>query len=296
MTPPVAFGVGATKAGTSWLYRALADHPGCHLPPVKELHYWDSFDPAQAAWQARAFRRNRDGHLRAAEAAREAGDGARVASRLRQAAALDRLAEIVEGPRAGDGPYRDFLLDGAQGRLVADVTPAYALADAPTLRRMIEAFPESRVVYLVRDPVARLWSHLRMEATRSGAPEAEVGAKANALLRRFLDEGAPPGVALRGDYPAAVARLREAVPPARLCVEYAERLFTDQGWRDLQAFLGLDPRPAPREVRHSGVDAPMDEPLRRRISLRLRPHYDWAAREVGPLPPAWAATLERTAA
>ncbi|MGB1236528.1 MAG: sulfotransferase family protein, partial [Planktomarina sp.] len=38
---------GATKAGTSWLYRYLHDHSACQLRAVKELHYFDTFDGAE---------------------------------------------------------------------------------------------------------------------------------------------------------------------------------------------------------------------------------------------------------
>ena len=36
------FGIGAAKAGTTWLYRYLAAHPEVRLPAVKELHYFDT--------------------------------------------------------------------------------------------------------------------------------------------------------------------------------------------------------------------------------------------------------------
>ena len=34
-------GIGAQKAGTSWLHLNLARHPALWLPPEKELHFWD---------------------------------------------------------------------------------------------------------------------------------------------------------------------------------------------------------------------------------------------------------------
>ena len=44
----VLFGIGAQKAGTSWLHSVLSSHPECHLP-VKEVHYFDTaVDPARA--------------------------------------------------------------------------------------------------------------------------------------------------------------------------------------------------------------------------------------------------------
>lgn len=34
-------GIGAQKAGTTWLYKQLASHPQVRFPAGKELHYWD---------------------------------------------------------------------------------------------------------------------------------------------------------------------------------------------------------------------------------------------------------------
>lgn len=34
--------IGAQKSGTTWLHRQLRNHPQIWLPPVKELHYFDT--------------------------------------------------------------------------------------------------------------------------------------------------------------------------------------------------------------------------------------------------------------
>lgn len=34
-------GIGAQKAGTTWLYEMMRLHPGIHFPAGKELHFWD---------------------------------------------------------------------------------------------------------------------------------------------------------------------------------------------------------------------------------------------------------------
>ncbi|WP_298607898.1 sulfotransferase [uncultured Thiothrix sp.] len=44
-------GIGAQKAGTTWLHRMLSQHPQLYLPEAKELHYWDKQYP-QAPIQA----------------------------------------------------------------------------------------------------------------------------------------------------------------------------------------------------------------------------------------------------
>lgn len=41
LTLPDFLGIGAQKAGTTWLYRNLRKHPDLYLPEQKELHYFD---------------------------------------------------------------------------------------------------------------------------------------------------------------------------------------------------------------------------------------------------------------
>lgn len=39
---PDFIGIGAQKAGTTWLYKNLKQHPNIWLPEIKELHYFDA--------------------------------------------------------------------------------------------------------------------------------------------------------------------------------------------------------------------------------------------------------------
>lgn len=41
MAPGVLYGIGAQKAGTSWLFQTLRKHPRIAFPLRKEAHYWD---------------------------------------------------------------------------------------------------------------------------------------------------------------------------------------------------------------------------------------------------------------
>ena len=39
---PTFLGIGAQKAGTTWLYKKLVQHPEIWIPPKKELHFFDN--------------------------------------------------------------------------------------------------------------------------------------------------------------------------------------------------------------------------------------------------------------
>lgn len=120
---PAFLGIGAHKAGTTWLYRQLEAHPGVGFTrdeeragriPVKERHFW-----------CRAL------HTRRAHP--------RWPGPLEQA-----LAD-----------YRSSFPDGV---VAGEITPHYAVLDDEVLRQVAECLPGVRLIYLLREPRARAWS------------------------------------------------------------------------------------------------------------------------------------------
>ena len=292
------YGVGAAKAGTSWLYRMLADHPECKLRAVKEAHYWDSFDDKQRDWQLRAFARRCDQMSRMRASMTIKGNALRADSLQRQIDEITALMSVIAGDRTTDTAYLDWLGQGASDkRLMADLTPAYALLDTDRLTRMVGASPVSKVIYLVRDPMARLWSHVRMHVTRAGSDDAQVQADANALLGDIVDGKNLPNILDRGDYRGAITRLRAVVPASRLLVGFTEVMLTPTGWAQICKFLGITPTgvDAGRRV-HAGVSATMNAGLAKRAVALLKDQYEWVAEHVGPLPTAWQTNLARAVA
>jgi len=48
-------GIGAQKAGTTWLYAQLSRHPQVRFPAGKEVHFWDRDDAPDPAWYQGLF-------------------------------------------------------------------------------------------------------------------------------------------------------------------------------------------------------------------------------------------------
>lgn len=289
--PTVLFCVGATKAGTSWLYEHLSAHPDCHFRTIKELHYFQLTAPGQFGAALRRLQGEIDG-LKARLTGAAAAQRARIERRL---ADLRDWRRVLQRRETDLDAYRAFLTEG-QGdrRLVGDITPAYALLDADRLALLPQVAADTRVVYLMRDPVARLWSHVRMIAQRV-AP-AGFAAEARALLARIVagdlaGEGA--GIAARGDYAAILPRLARAFDPARLLVLFYEEMLTLSGLARLSEFLGIRPLPADLDRRvHEGIALRMTEDESRAARVWLRPQYDYVSAKFPSLPKAWRANME----
>lgn len=291
LSPPVIlFGLGATKAGTSWLYRYLAGHPDCHLRTVKELHYFDAETPEGLRFQLRQLRARRD-KLRDARDVQPRGltEWRKLDAQLRDVSDLLALQKS-----RGEGEYLHYLTEGRGNRpLVADITPAYALLPPERLTAMAALADSTRFVYLMRDPVARLWSHVRMMAARrlAGRKDADLVAEAGQVLDEAL-AGRARHITDRGDYGAALARFDAALPEGRLFIGFFEELFGAETIARLCAFLGIAPTEGRYERKvHEGVRVEMTDAQRQRAAVALRPQYDMVAARMGRLPPAWAANM-----
>ncbi len=246
--PTLFFCVGATKAGTSWLHRYISDHPQCYMRGIKELHYFDAveFDDWQP-WIADVQGRY-DSNLQRNGFARSeipADQGARCA--MTPPSGLRCCARA----RPTMPPTWRILRNGlTDQRLVGDVTPAYGLLPRDRLAQMAGLMPDVRFIYLMRDPVARIWSHARMIAKRRALTPHEVAYRSVHIVRRIL-KGKEPEVVRRSDYIAPVTNLLAAVDPAKLRIVFYEELFQPADrrrpmrfpWPRPRARRFLDPRP-----------------------------------------------------
>lgn len=287
--PTVMFCVGATKAGTTWLYEHLHAHPDCHFRTIKELHYFDTVETGR-------FKLRLAQHEAEAARVKARLDAAQPEQRRRLTRRLADLRDwITVLARRGENlaAYRDYLMAGrGEARVVGDVTPSYATLGEDRLRAMARVSPEGRFVYLLRDPVARLWSHVRMLARREVADETAYPQAAVARMDGVLG-GGDAGVLGRGDYISALKRLDAAVDPSRLMVLFFEDLMTLPGLSRLCDFLGIRVQPAPFEKRvHEGIPLELPAPLADRARALLRPQYDYAASRFGLLPEAWRRNMQ----
>jgi len=293
--PAVLYCVGATKAGTSWLYRYLHDHPDCAMPAVKEAHYWDTFDAddleKQLVFYRVRLREMRDAKLDAADA----GRGWQVENLDRRINEMKALVAVLEGDRTDDRAYLGWMLEGrTDGQIVGDMTPNYATLSDDMIARMRDAAPASKFIFLIRDPLDRLWSHIRMQARRQRQAHEVYEKKSNNILYRMLNRGQETHILERGDYPKIIRKLRRLIPEGRLLIQFTEDLFTPLGLKRVCDFLGIATvKPEVQQPVHGGPEVVMVDKLLPRSCGLLNEHYEWVARNIGPLPQRWQDNLAR---
>ncbi|MDU8945870.1 sulfotransferase [Ovoidimarina sediminis] len=273
MAPVILFGMGAAKAGSSWLYQWLQRHPECHFRAVKELHYFDTFDLGSPSAKVKALTQQAD-RARANSA------------QLHVQSAISELRDLFRQPE-NVLSYIDYLEKGAgDARVVGDITPAYALLSRNRLRHMA-MIEGSMFLYLLRDPVDRLWSHIRMIAGRQSPRGIVTAEAAEALLSSAL-AGHEPAIVARGDYHMTLTNLLEAVPEQQRLVLFYEELIEGPAAHRICDFLGIERQTPPQErTIMLGADLKRTDEQHARMRDFLQPQYDAVEEIMGRLPATW---------
>ena len=216
-------GVGCQKGGTAWMPRYLEASPQCDPGFRKEYHVWDGLDlPSGRLARERVMQQ-----ARRAATALEAGEPAHAEALLRASFYAD--ADVYFD-------YFTALLRAPETRLTADITPGYAGLSVARLTAIRQGFERRGVrpvaVYLMRDPVERIWSAARMDLRRQGFPEPAE----DRVLRMHVREM----YAARTRYDETMSRLEQAFPREAIFYGFYERLFDRDTLRALCGFLGID--------------------------------------------------------
>lgn len=223
-------GVGAQKCGTSWLHDVLAGSPQADMGLCKEYHIHDALTlPDCARFRDRTLKQLALLTARGTPPARES----KLALR---AAFLTDPSAYYE--------YFQRLLDAPGMTLTGDFTPSYSGLSVQTLggvKTQLQAHGmQPKVVFLMRDPVERSWSALRMSRRKvlEKNPQHSFAQDEFEQLRRMYRK---PSFELRAQYTDTLARLAQVFAPEDIFVEFYERLFSKDVTDSICDFAGIGP-------------------------------------------------------
>lgn len=273
------FGLGAPKAGTSWLHGYLVAHPEVFVPPLKELHFFNSVD-GDLSQRLDKIAQKRVKLERRIE--KQGQSDLRVED-------LDRIYALTEN--GSDQAYLDYMQEAAgEAKVMADITPAYGLLSIERLTSM-QAMANARFIYLMREPVARVWSNIRMNAVRKLRKTG--GSNLARVCKKMLDnalDGKLPALQARADYASVLNKLAK-LDPKRVLVLFYEELFTNETLTRICDFLEITLMPADFGRRiNEGTAVVLADADRARAAAYLKPQYVAAEAYMGRLPASWKQT------
>lgn len=284
----VFYGIGAQKAGTTWLYEQMKAHPDVHMGNLKEVHYWDTIYFPHLPYYKPKAEKEFEKLCRMPFLLRSLRYGfARQRSKLLQA---ERYREALSGGEHSDRAYQAFLMEGWQGEpVVGDISPGYAMLKPQGFAAMDAAASDARFLFIMRDPVSRLWSAMRHNRSRgfiNGDRNADLG---EAFARAL--EAQHKGPMMMTDYATTIRNLEAAVPRERIGYFFFETLFSEESMDRITEFLGISPMQADaRHVVNPGSDSglhPSPE-LTQIARAKLSDVYSFVHRKFGSaVPPEW---------
>jgi hypothetical protein len=270
--------IGAQKAGTTWVDRNLRHHPRLWLPPMKELQYFSElYVPKAHVWTSRQ-RRERGTQLLA-----------RYVKQNRKVREWDfplvaRLADLAAG-KIGDGWYGRIFTLAPPGAICGEVTPDYSTLSDEGIAHVLRLSPGVRIMFSMRDPIARSWSHIRMNAHARGIED-------DAELEVFA---AHADQVKRANYPAIIANWLRFIPRDRLLTMFLDEIESapDSVLERICAFLNVEYDaeyfPKADTQFHVGEERDMPPGVERILKRSLRPVYESIAELYPEIGRAWMA-------
>ncbi len=229
---PHFIGIGAQKAGTTWLSRNLQAHPGIWMPSIKELHYFDERIQEPANPFSRIFRKisgksDRDRRWRRQVRRRSA----RHFKYFSKQAFLWDLKYYAARP--DDGWYAS-LFEPGRGRVTGEITPAYSTLGRDVVAHVHALAPDAKIILMLRNPIERAWSQAVMRLDRTGERSDDAG-----RLRRLFDR---EGSRTRTDYFGTLENWGSFYPENKIFLGFLEDIhfFPSEFLGGVYDFLGVD--------------------------------------------------------
>ncbi len=273
--------VGAMKAATTFLYTTLARHPELYFTPEKELHYFAHADglsrELRQPLSARGLgilksRSSIKGDILSNEFRRHRLSMV-MHNRYAKVQDVDQLREIVRwyADRYLANPINDGWFDrvfaAAGDRHACEFSNYHALLDANGWSHVRSVCEELKVIYTLRHPVSRMWSHIKFDFIQSGRRDALNDFGLPQLEKVLADVAVAP----HARYGDIVESLQKNLDSSQLKIIVFEDFSRShlQGLAEIEKFLGVSPFDYSKVNIARKSNPTEDIPLPREIAERM---------------------------
>ncbi len=166
---PTFIGIGAEKSATTWLHSILISHPQIWLPPQKEIHFFDRKSQYSYPINTRkirpffqVFNREKINRLKR-----------NLSKKIAHISNRD-WKSLIWWSKWYYGYFKDdnnwyinlFSLVTSE-KICGEITPSYSCLSSHEVAQIKEINPELKIIFLIRNPMERAWSHLRYFAYKN---------------------------------------------------------------------------------------------------------------------------------
>ncbi|AZV78756.1 sulfotransferase [Parasedimentitalea marina] len=243
--------VGASKCGTTWLYSVMQAHPELYFTPEKELHYFHFSYGHEAILSDE--RRMANANARVLGRIDPARSNIRVVKRN-----LQFLDAYFDDP-VDDKWYANLFRAKRPGQYSCDFSNFHALLPAHAWHEIAGKCGKLRVLYTMRNPLDRLWSHLKFHLQVTGQAD-QLDSWSPEEFYAFAKR---PFIWDNCEYGDALRKMTAGLSRQMLYVQFYEDLFSrpDEALASLEDFLGIRAHEYPSEKIVKKVNVSAERPM-----------------------------------
>ena len=241
---------GAMKAGTTWLYAVLERHPALCFSYEKEIHYFHyKYVDRGILSEQRRLDNAKNRYLNITPERNFIG---RVRNNLHW------VANYLDSP-VDDFWYRNLFILRRNELYDCDFSNLYAMLPEQAWRDIERDCEQLRVLYTLRDPIKRLWSHVKfhLQVTGEAHKLSEWGPKEfNNFARR-------PFIWKNAEYGACLRNMKTALSDEAFKVIFFEDMHADKRGTlaEIEDFLGIPHHDYPQNLLDSRVNESISHPM-----------------------------------
>ncbi|MFZ2725015.1 MAG: sulfotransferase [Methylococcaceae bacterium] len=222
--------VGAMKAGTTWLYAQLKEHPDIYFTPEKEIHYFAN----------KVGIDNQLNHRARTEKLKQCLDKYHKGNLKQLAVHAPEIAwysEYATAKQLSNQWYENLFRMKATQKYCADFSNLYCLMNKDGWDNVHKVTKNIKVIYTLRDPLARLWSHYKFHMLWVNREDEAL----EAGFEHFKDLLDKPWFWNNADYAKNYSALTANLAKEDLVLLYFEDFRADplQKLTDIQQFLNI---------------------------------------------------------
>ena len=208
---PDFLGIGAQRSGSSWLYTNLRSHPEIWLTPIKELHYFNRLDLCGLGVVERFADERVRRKLRT-----------RTRSCLAHPSKMNPLWDMRYFLRTRNDAWYASLFHGSGDRIAGEITPAYSTLDGEAVKYIRSVIPTCKLIYVMRNPIERSWSHAKMDFRRQAKRTMESVSESE-----FIEHFNSRASRLRGDYLRTLNNWEAHFPREQMFIAFFDEILDE---------------------------------------------------------------------
>lgn len=207
---PHFIGIGAEKSGSTWLYHNLKKYRQFWLPPVKEIHYLDEIQRQPSFSILDRFFHS---HFHNQNWRRIFKEQIKLNLRQPNLENIRWYAKYLFNPR--NDQWYSSLFEQANGRITGDITPEYSSFQSEEVAYVYNIMPKAKIIFLIRNPIKRAWSHALMYERKKGEKFSE---------QEFIDNFNHRGSRIKTNYLRTIKNWQSYYPSHQFFIGFFEEI------------------------------------------------------------------------